>query len=69
MSNFDDIFAPVPQDDFDKELGRRRKKPSVTIFSFLPTPPQKKSAQTAANSVNTLMCRRIFAIIPPPTPF
>lgn len=35
MSNFDDIFAPVPQDDFDKEAWAAKKKAERDDIFFL----------------------------------
>ena len=65
MSNFDDIFEPAPQaEDFDKEAWAAKKKAEL-----LPTPPLKKSAQTAASSVTIWMCRQNFIATPLLTPF
>ena len=71
MSNFDDLFDPAPQnEDFDKEAWAAKKKAERDeVYALLRTPPPKKSAQTAANSVTISMYRRISVIIPQPTPF
>lgn len=70
MSNFDDIFEPARKPKIlTKRLGRQRKRQSVTRGMLLPTPPPKKSAQTAASSVTIWMCRQNFIATPLLTPF
>ena len=70
MSNFDDIFESTPQtDEFDKEAWAAKKKAERDEGMLLPTPPPKKSAQTAASSVTIWMCRQNFIATPLLTPF
>ena len=69
MSNFDDIFEPAQQSDFDKEAWAAKKKAERDDIYDLADATAEEVCTDSENSVNTLMCRRIFATIPLPTLF